>query len=546
MLNDYTKRTFVNGVTTVNPATFQPMENKIDELDHEKNITKHERHDMKYYYDRNVVDINYFTSLQDWNIGAGTIEHSYSGLMGSIKVEEDDNVAGFLNTYRTGLSLDLTKFYNNDSSDTNDYIVLHVYISDHNQVDTGSYGVIVNLGADSGNYYSFQFTSGLTTGWNTLKAKKSAYTSTVGSPSWSNIDRIAIGWSSLINSSGDYVLFNVCQLIRANSVSNDIDCFMESKDGAETTNIITTNSGQWTIVKSNNNIGAYNFYVTNTYNMLQYSVESYDFIASMIVICKNGNYLSRLRYRIDANNYIDLYMGTATSRIYCNVVDGGVSDSNYLENFTITFNHKYEFLMIRNSTSVMCMIRDLDDMENCAIFHRTCNFTQSEKGVMYIGTADANVEDIILDMNISVNKTAYRATIAQYALNSKKQSNSGNFTTSDYPSISIAASSDHTLKVPLNIIASHGDIILKGNSTEGVHIKFSTLAADATSIDSTSSVFRDATGYLSGNFFDAGGNVRVKDCYIQNNETLYIVFENTDGGSVHTLTIDAGKWTVYE
>ena len=106
------------------------------------------------------------------------------------------------------ISLDLTKFSNNNSSDTSDYIEFWYYIDDSSSLTS----IQIKLG-DSGlsNYFSKTVSSGFSDGWNLFRYKKSEFTTT-GSPAWGSIAKV-----ELVSTGATDVSFDDIRLISNDS-----------------------------------------------------------------------------------------------------------------------------------------------------------------------------------------------------------------------------------------------------------------------------------------------------------------------------------------
>ena len=139
-----------------------------------------------------------FQDENNWIVGNGTKvvnTLTYLSDYGTQSIYIQDLVGfQYVSITKTG-TYDFTEFSNGLASDSDDLIWMAVYVVE--KADFTSDGVQIKLYTDGSNYYSTTFPpSGLTDQeWNYLSKAKSAFTST-GSPDWSNITSIEVGYET--------------------------------------------------------------------------------------------------------------------------------------------------------------------------------------------------------------------------------------------------------------------------------------------------------------------------------------------------------------
>lgn len=174
--------------------------------------------DLEAYYG-NTKLIDAFQDTSKWNQGIGDTTNVKIGSQ-SLKIIETHNLAGYSFAKLNGISLDLTKLNNGEESTDNDYICLVCYISDVKKVAEGGISFTFDqmTPANEINVKIGNITSGLSTGWNFIKIKKSDFI-TSGTGKWSDIKSVQIRWYSTANAQNAYVSFQLIQLVKADPVS---------------------------------------------------------------------------------------------------------------------------------------------------------------------------------------------------------------------------------------------------------------------------------------------------------------------------------------
>jgi hypothetical protein len=156
-----------------------------------------------------------FQDDETWTSGAGTQSDdgvNYRLGVESIKILEDDNTGSFLYSDQNSITLNLATFTSGAASDTSDYIYLICYVSDSTKVTDIRIGFSTEATYDGDPSYAYTISTGINTGWNYFKIKKSAFTSTNMSD-WTGIQSIRVGWTSTNSAQNAYISFQSLYLI---------------------------------------------------------------------------------------------------------------------------------------------------------------------------------------------------------------------------------------------------------------------------------------------------------------------------------------------
>jgi len=206
-LGDYVKTEYINDQEpAIDEDNLNNNEDKTDELD--KNALLSRGFNLDTYKNhvlmKSVKLIDNFEDYTLWTAsGTATLSKDYARRFGinRIRIEENDNVAGYLGMYKTISSLDLETFQDGlNTSSTSDLIQFAFVLTDAGSVHLN---VRVRLGTDASNYYEWIISgANLAYGTNLHSNPKSSFTTT-GSPSWGAITYISIEWESSINQSGE-------------------------------------------------------------------------------------------------------------------------------------------------------------------------------------------------------------------------------------------------------------------------------------------------------------------------------------------------------
>jgi hypothetical protein len=156
-----------------------------------------------------------FQDDETWTSGAGTqADDATNFRLGteSIRITEDDGSGGLLYSDQNSVSLNLATFQSGAASDTSDYIYVVCYISDVTKVVSVVVAFSTEATYDGDPSYLYTVSSGLVTGWNYIKIKKSAFTNT-NMVDWTGIQSMRVGWTSTASATAEYVSFQALYLV---------------------------------------------------------------------------------------------------------------------------------------------------------------------------------------------------------------------------------------------------------------------------------------------------------------------------------------------
>ena len=153
-----------------------------------------------------------FQDDETWTSGAGTqADDATNFRLGTESIRITSTADILLYSDQNSASFNLDEFEDTSASDSADYIYAVFYVSDSTKVASVLIGFDADATYDGTNAYSYTITS-VVDGWNYVKVKKSAFSST-GSPDWASIDSIRVGWTGQSTSTGAYVSFQALYLV---------------------------------------------------------------------------------------------------------------------------------------------------------------------------------------------------------------------------------------------------------------------------------------------------------------------------------------------
>lgn len=243
-----------------------------------------------------------FQADETWSSGGGTQSVDTTNVkLGSqsLRITENDNTAGSLYSTRNNISLDLSKRNNGEVSSDADYIYYPVYISDVTKVNHIMLLFSADATFNNSNRLYVLISSGLITGWNFLKISKSSFISE-GTITWSSIQSVRVGWTSLDNAQGAYVSFNLIQLIAKDPLEDKPNPFQ--RNGVRDYAI---NSGEWFVGYENQNLVCKLLELNASSQLILQGQQLYtDFNATGFVNNNSSTYLAALSWYISSGNYI--------------------------------------------------------------------------------------------------------------------------------------------------------------------------------------------------------------------------------------------------
>jgi hypothetical protein len=233
--------------------------------------------------------------------------------------------------YATIDNLDLTQFPDGSSSDTSDYIVYSERVNDVTKWDYMG----IRIGTDASNYfYSYVYATYLDNGFNHRAVEKSDFNET-GSPSWDDINYVAIRALSddTVSAENEWITLIDIQMVR-----NDGDDFPNpimrlDKDGAlysvddNPVNYINLKQERGTLGFSRGSNGTTSAILKLTEKTVNSCYSQAIFRAGF------DNEGLGLGFKIDTSNYINAYIDSGTFKL--DVYEAGVltdSDSQALTN----------------------------------------------------------------------------------------------------------------------------------------------------------------------------------------------------------------------
>lgn len=363
---DYVRNTWVNGgPPAIDEDNLNNIEGKMVELDENLRRKLGFNFDTykKYVLERSIKTVEDFEDYTSWStLGTSTLSQEYARRFGinRVRVEENDNVAGYLGMYKTISSLDLTTFKNNlDTSSANDLIQVAFVTTNDNSVHLN---IRIRLGTDAANYYEW-IISGANIAFTTNihAAAKSSFSST-GSPDWSAITYISIEWESAISSSGTAIRFEWMDLERVESggsvanpwVLDDGNSNWDIKLMTPTLNTITfynTTSNKISMA-----VGGNSNETTDLVTKIQDDVNS--FTAKLGGLNAGPNMAGGIMWYQDANNYIQFIVSDFFDYIKIKAVQVGVTtEVVYYTLWSIGFKEKFKMYCEKDGSVVRLIVK---------------------------------------------------------------------------------------------------------------------------------------------------------------------------------------------
>ena len=322
--SDWTTNVFQNGTTpAINEVNLNKNENALAKVMPELNYSSNMnfRRIMNYAQNRNQRLIDNFESLASFTTsGTATFENDFTNSLfgrSCIKVTELNDTAGLLGIYKSISAMDLTDFEDGNTSASTDYISIFVYFSDITKFDT----VYIRLGDDSSNYFYFNATaSTYNTGWNMISFTKSSF-ATTGSPTanFANVAYVFFGAVTYGSATGEYFIYDMCQLARRDSGYSDPNPFFFNDGNGNYDEEPYIVSGFGSLVSNDNQIykqAWYNFedQTYPTMNEIFCTVNSFCLQAE--TFSKADNYGVNIIWYVDSNNYLLIGVNSGTFLIY--------------------------------------------------------------------------------------------------------------------------------------------------------------------------------------------------------------------------------------
>ena len=322
MYSDWTKQTFINGTSPAINATNlnkneELLEDVADELNYHHGVSS--RNIIDYALDNNVKEIDNCENSNTYDT-TGTLTKStvldvICGTSG-VKILEPNNTAGYLaidKEVTLADTMDLTEFWSGAASASTDYISLIYYVSD----ETYFSSLNVRLGINSSNYYYYTFAS-FSTGWNFTDLRKDLFASS-GSPDWSDVQWIQLGYTTLSNAQNEYVIFNKVFLVRRDSLAFANPWFMNDGSGNyDELPYISADDYTDTVVYFDKRIGRKGFFqeIADITDITEIFTDVNSFSFKCEAYSKSDGYGPSIIWYIDSSNYLRIDVVSSYLKIY--------------------------------------------------------------------------------------------------------------------------------------------------------------------------------------------------------------------------------------
>jgi len=315
---DYVIPTWVNGASpAINADKLQAISNTIGALDQEarRSQTESFRMYLDYFLHRSTKVIETFQYDTEFSyVDCIISSDSANSRVGkfSLKIEENNNSAGWCSAYKSISSLDLTKFFSEETSATNDLICFMFTCTDATKYDY----VSIKLGDDNTNNYSFN--ASVSTGRNFVTPAKSAFTTNNSPSGWDDITYVRIEGKTKDNADGEYITCDILLLQRVDPDTTYIPVPTILDDG----------NGNWDILKYDiydkyalyfdpyiGKIGMQKGYGTWPYGLLiADSVKNFICVTEYYVTVASEVPITR--WHIDSDNYIEVCVNGGIAFLY--------------------------------------------------------------------------------------------------------------------------------------------------------------------------------------------------------------------------------------
>lgn len=421
---DFVEKTWNDGANPpINAANLNANEDLLELTDNElaRSQSFHLNEYLKYFRNRNTKDIelfqDYSTFVNDTPADVDLDEDLSSCIIGNACLECMilDNGADWFGFHKTITALDLTEFYDESASTTDDIIILFLHIDDITAFSGGF--IYFNIGNGGvGNTYEYDIDVdawNLDNGWNVVWMPKSDFFIWAGAPNWNNIDYIQIQVDFNAGHQNDLIVFQMLQMIRQDAVSsgypNPFQRYMGAASGWE--NLFTIDYDVVTIVndihKKIKKLGiiklnpAQNeapFTPGNYPNCMLLYEDINMFVSKWEWHSKigGGTELPSITWYIDGTHYVEVYV---SADILClDVVNGGAPVQT-----SWTFDNSLE-----KNESIIIFFEKQDDTfrvlgfkkgEKLAICEYESSF--SSYGSIYLGVDNDDSFGLLTDFSIS-------------------------------------------------------------------------------------------------------------------------------------------------
>lgn len=415
---NFTELTFTNGSgVAINAANLNAIESTLKITDTE--LATSTSFNWDYYKDMffncSTKTVERFLNYKYWSETNGATvseaDHDECLIHGrGVKMLQPSVDSEELAIYNVGVSpqLNLETFQSGDTSSTADLMCVLVYISDTTYITK----ITMRFGTDNSNYYKYDYSASLLNGWNMICIPKSSF-STVGSISnWTAIDYISFRATFEVNSDGEYVIWNHCALVRADSSTATLMNPFVANDESDNWDVeIMTPSSQFLIYKDSQleeicitNVLVDGVAVTDP-DFLGTGLVCSSFTGVFRLLIKSTTYSQGIMWYVDDDNWLLYHFddesleiteryGGSTSHYYTAISTSLVIGSTILINIE----------KIKGGES---RIWGIDESGNNTFLEASVeglNFSDSEEGELGIGAVATTNKGIIQDFVVSNRK----------------------------------------------------------------------------------------------------------------------------------------------
>lgn len=379
--------------------------------------------DLESYYG-NTKLIDDFQDISKWTIGAGTQSSDTTNVKigsQSLKITENDNVAGQVYTVLQNTNINLNVLNNGEISSDNDYISYVFYISDIAKIDM-SQGVqlIFSQGTngETANTKNITFKNNLVNGWNFLKVKKSDFT-TDGTGSWEGIKSVRLRWFSTVNAQNAYISFQLIQLIK-----RDPDTFENKPNPFQKfgKREFDLKVGDWFVGKENNQVVVKCISLATNYskNALISQKLFSDFIMTVSRITTATTVDAYTCWYVDDNNFVEFFISSVTNKATIRKTVNGVMtvEAEAVPPVKSSDMDVITWEITKKGDEINAGLKIQGQQEKVRLNAK--NIGISSPGVMSLGYSGAPKGDYYLSASITELTHAHHSDIAENAIELQK------------------------------------------------------------------------------------------------------------------------------
>jgi hypothetical protein len=382
----YSKQSFQNGVTTVNPTTFQPMEDKIEDIDNELAYSSNYRFEdlKKYFWMRNCKDIASFENYTDWT-GVGCNVAAVSGAFngnGDTYFVDSDASASTIYIHNTVSSINLEKFNDEEASTTSDVISLSLFLFDYTKLTN----ITLKLGDDNANNYNYTWS--VTEGKQvTFQAKKTDFTTTGTPTGWDDITYIHIQSVTLDNADTSYITCMSLMMYRNDPDSDGNGQPFQIYSGSAWSSFFTQTNNAWNLILDPkiNNLGIQclnDYNDSGIWNGLKVKSDVISFVWKSIFYNYYAGYTNNMTWYFNSSNFATVWIDNNDFTL--RVVEGGATTNyTFTLNNSLTRGERLEITLEKNVDTIRATLEKGNDRIS-ALEHET-SIDSETSGDLYFG-----------------------------------------------------------------------------------------------------------------------------------------------------------------